>query len=163
MKDRCIINIDKFYDNPREIADLVRKMGMEDRVIVKTPPKQQYFDCMAEVASDLPYMPFVYEEDICYKYLNKRKDIRYSGAEVVYKSDDSMLASDDAYIETMHKIGKKVWINSIRFNDANPLAGSRYDDVALCDDPDKVWGWMAKKAMTSFKPIGHYPYFSTCA
>lgn len=57
----------------------------------------------------------------------------------------------------------KVWINSIRFNDANPLAGSRHDDVALCDDPDKVWGWMAKKAMTSFNPIGHYPYFSTCA
>lgn len=27
----------------------------------------------------------------------------------------------------------------------NTLAGSRFDDLALWDDPDKVWGWMAQK------------------
>ena len=144
LRGRCIVNIDKFYDNPKEIANLVRKMNMQDQVIIKTPPEQKYFDCVAEVAGDLPYMPFVYEEDTCYEYLNARKDIRYAGVEVVYKHDDSMLTSD-VYLETMHKIGKKVWINSIRFNDGNPLAGSRFDDLALYDDPDKIWGWMAEK------------------
>ena len=144
LRGRCIINIDKFYDNPKEIAELVRKMKMQDQVIVKTPPEQKYFDAVADVAYDLPYMPFVYEEDTCYEYLNNRKDIRYSGTEVVFKHDESMLTSDE-YLDIMHRMGKQVWINSIRFNDANPLAGSRFDDMALCDDPDKVWGWMAEK------------------
>ena len=133
----------KFFDNPKLIADLVRKMNMQDQVIVKTPPEQHYFDCVAEVANDLPYMTIVREEDTCYQYLSERRDIRYTGAEVVFKHDDSMLASVE-YIEAMHKLGKKVWINSIRFNDGNPLAGSRFDDLALCDDPDYVWGWMAE-------------------
>lgn len=53
----------------------------------------------------------------------------------------------------------KVWINSIRFNDANPLAGSRYDDVALCDDPDKVWGWMAKKGYDIIQTDWTLPLF----
>ena len=144
LKGRCIINIDKFFDNPLEIGKLVRKLNMQDQVIIKTPPTQEFFDKVAEVAGDIPYMPFVYDEDTCYEYLNDRKDMRYSGAEVVYYEDSSMLASD-AYIEKMHDIGKQVWVNSIRYSDARPLAGSRFDDVALCDDPDKVWGWMAEK------------------
>ena len=94
------------------------------------------------------------EEDTCYEYLNARKDIRYAGVEVIYKHDDSMLTSD-VYLETMHKIGKKVWINSIRFNDGNPLAGSRFDDLALYDDPDKIWAGWRKKDMILYKQIGH--------
>lgn len=153
-----MINIDKFFDAPQLIARLVHKMGMEDQVIVKTPPEQRYFDCVADVASDLPYMPFVYEEDTCYEYLTGRRDMRYMGAETVFVRDDSLLASD-AYIEAMHKLGKKLWINSIRFNDANPLAGSRFDDVALCDDPDKVWGWMAEKGYDIIQTDWTLPLF----
>ncbi len=144
LKGRCTINIDKFFDNPLEIGKLVRDMHMQDQVIVKTPPTREFFDQVAETAGDLPFMPFVYDEDTCCDYLNARKDLRYSGAEVVYYEDSSMLASE-AYIEKMHAMGKRVWINSIRFNDKRPLAGSRFDDVALCDDPDKVWGWMAER------------------
>lgn len=144
LKGRCIVNIDKFFDNPLEIGKLVRDLNIQDQVIVKTPPTQEFFDKVAEVAGDLPYMPFVYDDDVCCEYLNKRTDMRYCGAEVVYYEDSSMLASD-AYIGKMHEMGKQVWINSIRYNDARPLAGSRFDDLALCDDPDKVWGWMAEK------------------
>ena len=72
LKGRCVINIDKFFDNPLEIGKLVREMKMQDQVIVKTPPTQNFFDKVAEVAGDLPYMPFVYDEDICCEYLNGR-------------------------------------------------------------------------------------------
>ena len=80
LRNRCVVNIDKFCDNPKEIAALVRSMGMQDQVIVKTPPEQQYFDCVAQVAHDLPYMPFVYELDTCFEALARRKDLRYIGA-----------------------------------------------------------------------------------
>ena len=144
LKGRCVINIDKFFDNPLEIGKLVRSMNMQDQVIVKTPPTQEYFDRVAEVAPDLPYMPFVYDDDTTSEYLNSRSDIRFKGVEAVYYEDTSMLASDE-YINMMHRMNKQVWINSIRFSNKRPLAGSRCDDDALSGDPDKVWGWMCEK------------------
>ena len=144
LKGRCIINIDKFFDNPLEIGQLVRSMNMQDQVIVKTPPTPDFFQRVADVAPDLPYMPFVYDDDTTSEYLNTRKDMRFIGVEAVYYEDSSMLASDE-YIGMMHGMGKKIWINSIRYADKRPLAGSRCDDNALTEDPDRVWGWMAEK------------------
>lgn len=144
LRGRCIINIDKFFDNPAEIARLVRGMGMQDQVIVKTPATAEFFDRVAESAPDLPYMPFAYDEDTASRYLDTRRDLRFIGVEAVFYRDSSMLASDE-YIEMMHGMGKKVWINSIRYSDRRPLAGSRCDDGAVTGDPDAVWGWMARK------------------
>ena len=144
LRDRCIINLDKFFDNPAEISSLVHDMKMQDQVYIKTPATMDFFDKVAEVAGDIPYMPVVYEKDECFRYLATRHDIRCVGVEAVFSRDDSMLASDE-YIEEMHRLGRLLWINSIRFSDASPLAGSRCDDNAMCGDPDEVWGWMAKK------------------
>lgn len=144
LRGRCIINIDKFADNPAEIAALVRDMKLQDQVLVHGPATMDFFDKVAEVAGDLPFMPFVFEKDECFRYLAARKDLRWYGAEAVFSRDDSMLASDE-YIKEMHALGGRVWINSIRFSDESPLAGSRCDDGALCGDPDEVWGWMAAK------------------
>lgn len=141
LDGRCLINIDKFIDNPAEIAKLVEQPHMQDQVIVKTPAVQPLFDLIADVAGHLPYMPVVYDADDCCDALNRRTDIRHFGAEAVFRSDDSMLASR-SYIDKMHRFGKKVWVNSIRFSDATPLAGSRCDDLALTGAPDAVWGWM---------------------
>ena len=48
-------------------------------------------------------------------------------------------------MDALHALGKKVWINAIRFDDRRPLAGSRCDDTALCGNPDDSWGWMARQ------------------
>lgn len=99
---------------------------------------------VAEVAYDLPYMPFVYEKDDTYEMLSARRDMRYSGVEAVYSTDDAPLGQR-AYVDALHALGKKVWINAIRFDDRRPLAGSRCDDTALCGNPDDSWGWMARQ------------------
>ena len=142
LRGRCVVNIDKFEDNPAAIAAVVRRLGMQDQVLVKTKPTQRNFDMVAQVAYDLPYMPFVYEQDACYEQLSSRRDMRYCGCEAVFSTDDSPLAQE-AYIHRMHELGKEVWVNAIRFSDHSPLAGSRSDDGALTGDPDAHWGWMA--------------------
>ena len=142
LRDRCVVNLDKFEDNPAEIAGVVRSLGMQDQVLVKTKPTQHNFDMVAKVAYDLPYMPFVYEQDTCYEQLSARRDMRYCGCEAVFSTDDAPLAQR-AYIHKMHDLGKSVWINAIRFSDQCPLAGSCSDDGALTGNPDEHWGWMA--------------------
>lgn len=124
LKGRCTINIDKFEHNPARIAQMVRSLGMQDQVIVKSRPTQENFDMVAEVAYDLPYMPFVYEQDDTYEMLSARRDMRYCGVEAVFSTDDAPLGQR-AYVDALHTLGKKVWINAIRFNDSRPLAGSR--------------------------------------
>jgi len=42
LRGKCIVNIDKFWENPEKIAALVRKLGMENDVIIKTANKPGY-------------------------------------------------------------------------------------------------------------------------
>ncbi len=144
LRGRCIINIDKFQDSPESIARLVRRLGMQDQVIVKTNAIPALFDAVTQFAYDLPYMPFVYETDDCFAPLSARKDIRYIGAEVIFATEASHLASDE-YIDTMHKLGKKIWVNAIVFDEKRQLAAGHSDDLSICDSPAKGWGWLAHK------------------
>lgn len=144
LKGRCVINIDKFGDHPAEIAKVVRDLGMQDQIIVKSPGKQQHFDMIAECASDIPYIPVLFEKDEVSDYLNTCKNIRFQGVEAVWRNDSAQVAQDD-YIHKMHDMGKYIWANAILYNDERPLAGGHSDDVSLIDDPDKGWGWLARK------------------
>ena len=144
LKDRCVINIDKFGDHPAEIAKAVRDLHMQDQVIVKSPGKQQHFDMIAETASDLPYIPVLFEKDEVSDYLNACKGIRFEGVEAVWSQDEAPIAQDE-YIGKIHGMGKYIWVNPILFDDKRQLVGGHSDDVSLLDDVDKGWGWLARK------------------
>ena len=49
LKGRCFINVDKFWTAMPEISAVIRSLGMEEQVIVKTSPEEKYF---AEHAQD---------------------------------------------------------------------------------------------------------------
>jgi len=41
LKGKCLINIDKFWNNPKAIAELIRKYDMEDQILIKTENKKE--------------------------------------------------------------------------------------------------------------------------
>ena len=41
LKGKCLINIDKFWNNPKEIAELIRKYDMADQILIKTENKKE--------------------------------------------------------------------------------------------------------------------------
>ena len=141
LKGRCYVNIDKFWTCMPEITALVRKLGMEDQVIVKTDADEKWFAMVEEIAPELPYMPIVSVVDTCMEQLLKR-NIRYIGAEVLFKTDESATAQK-AYWDKMHDNGLIVWANSIVYSYKAVLAGGHSDDISLTDDPGKGWGWLA--------------------
>ena len=144
LKDRCVINIDKFGDHPAEIAGVVRDLRMQDQVIVKSPGRQEHFDMIAETASDLPYIPVLADRDEVSDYLGTCRNIRFAGVEAVWSQDDAPIAQDE-YIAKIHGMGKYIWVNSIVFDDNCQLVGGHSDDVSLLDDADRGWGWLARK------------------
>lgn len=143
LKDKCIVNIDKFWEHPEEIAALVRKLHMEDQVIIKTSNKPKYLDDVEKYAPDLPYMAIVKEEDTTYEEIRKR-NIRYVGVEVVFAEETAPVAQKE-YIDRMHSEGMLVWANGIVYNYKDVLAAGHNDDISLVEDPEKGWGWIANK------------------
>ncbi len=143
FRGRCFINIDKFWDWPREIAEAVRAFGMQDQALVKTFVHPGCFDAVEEVAPDIPYMVVAREKDECTDALLKRK-LRYAGVEALFETDEAPIASP-AYIEDMHEKGLLVWANAIVYNHRAVLASGHSDDISAQGDYEAGWGWLARR------------------
>ena len=143
FKGRCFINVDKFWDHPKEIYDAIKRHNMLDQIVVKSSPSEKVFKVLKELAPELPYIPIVSQTHPMHEEFMK-SGINYVGAEVLFTSDDDEVASD-AFIEKMHRDGKLVWANSIIFNYKRQLSAGHSDDTALSEDMEKGWGWLANK------------------
>ena len=141
LKDKCYINLDHCWNFFPEAVACVRRHKMEEQIILKSGPKKQFFDAIAECAPDIIYMPIVNMKDECFDLLNSMK-ITFAGSEVVFSSMDSELATE-AYIEKMHKAGKVLWANAIIYRYTVQLAAGMSDDTSLTGDPADGWGKLA--------------------
>ena len=143
FKDRCFINIDKFWDNPEKIYDAIKRHGMVEQMLVKSKISDKVFNVLERLCPELPFIPIVSEEHPMHKELMK-KNINYVGAEVLFKNDNSYLASEK-FIDMMHNDGKLVWVNSIIYDHRRQLSGGHSDDTALTVSEDYGWGWLADR------------------
>lgn len=142
-KDRCFINVDKFWDYPEKISDLIRKHKMEDQIVVKTTPREDLFNIIESYAPEIAYLPIIKKEDGLHDML-KSRNINYIGAEVIFYDEDSELCSNE-YIEKMHADGKLIWVNSLIYNCRYQLTAKHSDDVSIVGDMENGWGWLADK------------------
>lgn len=140
---RCIVNIDKFNDHPEEIAALVRKLGVEERVLLKSPYKKEYVDAAEKYAPDIPFMVYARNVEEAHEDLMNRK-LRYAGMEVIF-SEESSIAADEAFIKRLHDAGKFVWVNGIVYNYKDVISAGHNDDISVMGDPERGWGWLADK------------------
>ena len=143
FKGRCYINVDKFWGNPQEIAEAIHRHNIADQVLVKSSLSDKVLSVLEEVAPDLAFMPIVRNEHPMHEDL-MRRNIRYVGTEVLFRTEDVEVCSP-AFIEKMHRDGKLVWANAIIYNWREQLTAGHSDDTALCEDPDKGWGWLADR------------------
>ena len=142
FRGRCFINVDKFWENPREITDMIRAFGMEGQIVVKTEPSKPMFDLIEEYAPEIQYLPII-RDPSCHSELLSRR-INYVGAEVLFEREDSPLCQP-AYIDEMHRDGKLVWVNAIVYWYKAVLAAHHSDDTAMGGDPERGWGWLVDR------------------
>lgn len=143
FKGRCFINIDKFWGNPEKIYQAIKRHGMTEQMLVKSKISKNVLNVLEELCPELPYIPVVSEQHPMHEELMK-KNINYIGAEILFKKDDSYLASDD-FINMMHRDNKLVWVNSIIYDYKEQLSGGHSDDTALTVSEDYGWGWLADR------------------
>ena len=144
FKGRAYINVDKFWDNPKEISEAIRKYDMTDQVLVKTSPNERNLRMIENFAPDINYMPVCNSsnKDIHFELL-KRK-INYVGMEVIFPDEKDEIASPE-WTERLHSDGKLVWVNAIIYDVRHQLSGGHSDDTAFTVSRDYGWGWLADR------------------
>lgn len=143
FRDRCYINIDKFWNHPQEIYRAIRRHGMLEQVVVKSALKEEVLSVLEDVAPDVAFMPVVREAHPMHEAL-LRRPIHYVGVEVLFAEEDSPLATAE-FCKQMHKDGKLVWVNSIIYDVRKQISGKHSDDTALTVSPEYGWGWLADR------------------
>ena len=143
FKGRCYINVDKFWDHPKEIYETLKRHNILDQIIVKSDPSPKVFDVLEELAPELQFMSIVRNTNDAHEEL-MRRNINYIGTEVLF-TDESAEVAFPEFIERMHKDNILVWANSIIFNHKTQLTAGHSDDTAICGDPDSGWGWLARR------------------
>lgn len=143
FKGRCFINVDKFWDHPKEIYQAIKKHGMLDQVVVKSPPTEEVLRVLEELAPDLAYMPIAKIQFDGHESLMK-KNIHYVGVEALFYDDEDPIVSE-AFMEKVHRDGKLMWGNSIIYDFEKQIAAGHSDDTALTQSEDLGWGWLADR------------------
>ena len=144
LRGRVLINIDKYWTCMEEITALVRKLGMEQQVLVKLFADQtELIDRMEKIAPEIPFMVLVKNTDNITDQL-LQKNINYIGTEVLITEENAEVATEK-YIRSMHEKGLLVWINAIVYNEADMVCGGHSDDISVAGYPDDGWGWICEK------------------
>jgi glycerophosphoryl diester phosphodiesterase len=143
FKGRCFVNVDKFWGHPEAIYETIKRHGMTEQMLVKSPPSEKVHRVLRELCPELPYMSVVCDVHPLHESLIK-SGINYIGAEVLFEKEDAEVASP-AFIERMHRDGKLVWVNAIIYDFHEQLSGGHSDDTALTVDPELGWGWLARR------------------
>ena len=143
LKGRCYINLDKFWTCPADITALVRKLGMQDQVLIKTSEDPESISRVEEVAPDLLYMVIMKNEDKLTEALLKRK-LRYVGVEALFQNEADPICQPE-YIQTMRKRNLVMWANAIVYNYKAVLAAGHTDDISIAESEEQGWGWLARR------------------
>ena len=122
-------------------SELVKKYGMFDRIIYKSPADIKYYEYIKNCGYPMIYMPIVStlseaEEALSYGCFT-------AGFEVLYREDGDSLCGD-AFIDMCKERGLILWSNSIVVNDTDILSAG-HDDNAIIEKGRPEWKWQFGK------------------
>lgn len=140
LKGKAYINVDKFWTDVEGISRVIREVGVENQVIVKTSTDKKSLDEVKKYAPDFMFVPIVREKDTVTDELIAN-GVNVIGAEILFASEDSEVISEE-YIKKMHDQGLLIWVNSIIYNERDVLTAYHTDDSAFKISPDHGWGWL---------------------
>jgi len=141
---RCLINLDRCWQNWEEILPIVERHNMRDQIILKSPCDKVWIDKAREVAPRYAYMPIINEDITPFYEMGGNTLPGFYGAELVFSSEDSPVIKEDI----AHKLsaaGKHAWGNAIQFSQTRVLSAGHTDDAAILGSPEENWGWLIDK------------------
>ena len=143
LKNRCYINVDKYWEHIGPITEAIRRHDMADQILVKAWPDEGTLDLMEQVAPDMAFMILQKEKDEWTERVQARK-LNFVGVEALFATEESEFASR-GYVERMNEKGLIVWVNSIVYDYRSVLTAGHNDDISVTGRPDEGWGWLIER------------------
>ena len=143
FKNKCFINVDKFWMNPEKIWKEVKRHNIEEQILVKSALNENVITVLENIAPTAAFMPIVSRTHPYHEKLLK-SNINYVGAECLFYEDSDEVCSHE-FIERMHRDGKLTWANAIIYNYKEQIAAGHSDDTSIITNPIDGWGWLARR------------------
>lgn len=144
LKGRCLINLDRSWFYWEETIALIKKMGMADQIIIKSPAEKEYLLYLQEKAPEVMYMPIARTmHDI---ELVKQYEVGLLAVEIMFQSeDDAMMA--DSFLHKLHEEQILAWVNVLSMNTWTDMCAGKDDYHSIVYGPDQYWGWCIRKGI----------------
>ena len=144
LKGRCFINIDRGWKcSWSNTLRYLRSAGMDDQIIIKSPPEEDLLTALEKEGGNLMYMAIIKEAGQ-YEEVRRHKGINLVAAETNYQSVDNPISSD-SFISRLHEDGILVWANALKLEEGKNLAAGWDDDSSIINGPDTGWGILLEK------------------
>lgn len=150
-----LVNIDRAWNYFEEVFELVKKLEMEDVVLIKSAPDDEFIEFLKKTNIKLMYMPIIKNKDDIHKCIDE--NINLVAAELlVYDEKDDIFSGE--YLKFLKENNILLWLNSIK------LAGTEkhrfnagYDDDISLFENGKGWKWMIDNGAEIIQT--DWPYF----
>lgn len=136
-----LVNIDRswLYWSDPEFFRILHRSQKAQQLVLKSPVhEEQWLEQFAKHAQGIAYMPIVFHVEEVYKVL-AYPQINLLGIEWIIKSQQQALSSLE-HFDDFRQAGLILMANAETLGESFNLFAKLDDDVALLENPDKVWG-----------------------
>jgi len=136
-----LMNVDRAWKIWPDVLEAVRKYDMWRQVIIKSPVQRTYLDVLKDYPEPVMYMAIVENEEHL-RILKEYPTVNLVAMEMIFLTEqDSHIAPQR--IERYHEDGLLLWVNALRLHDEWNRSAHHDDNVAILEDMDRGWGWLA--------------------
>lgn len=158
LPEEYLINLDRsyFYFDDIDFFKILKESGKTSQIFLKAPDKDEYFEAINRMDVDIPFVAVINEPRTYYNILENYPNIRIIGVEYISSSKEPS-EKELEFFRKLKNEGKIVLANSINLGKDRNLFYGLFDDDAVLNNPDEVWGKILDYGVNMIQT--DFPYF----
>lgn len=137
FRGTCMINIDRSWFYWKEMIELLKRMDMNDQILLKSGVNEEYLEELQDSGSEIMYMPIMKTMEDWETV--KKYNINVAAAELIFDNLESDFLKP-GFMKELKDAGIAPWVNAITLDDTIVLSGLLDDNHAIKDNFDDNWG-----------------------
>lgn len=143
------INIDRSWGLWPELLDHLARRGVEDRILLKSPPREEHLRALAEHPTPFLYFPIVRTLEELDRVADM-EGLNLVGAELLAAGPDDDFAAPEAVAAVAERF-PLVLLNALNLENGSVLYLGADDDTSVLEDPELGWGRLIEVGATAIQ------------
>lgn len=143
LKGKGLINLDRAWDYLDDVFEIIKKLEMQDQVIIKTHPTDEAFEYFKNNELKLMFMPIARKKEDIIKFIHP--NINMVAAEILFSGEDDEII-EDKFLKSLAEKNIKIWANAITLggHEKHNLSALKDDNNSLLNNGEG-WNWLINK------------------